>query len=191
MDQDETWHAGRPWPRPHCLRWGSSSPAPKGAQPPFSVHVRCGQTAGWIKIPLGAEVGLSRGDFVLDGDPAPLPKKGVEPPIFSPFLLWPNGWMNQDATWYGRRPRPRLHCARWGPSLPRKKWAQPHQLLAHVCCGQTAVCIRIPFGTEVSLSLGDIVLDGTQRPSLKGHTPNFRPMSIVAKRLDGLRCHMV
>jgi len=28
---------------------------------------------------------------VLDGDPAPLPKKGAEPPIFDPFLLWPNG----------------------------------------------------------------------------------------------------
>jgi len=21
MDQDETWHGGRPWPRPHCVRW--------------------------------------------------------------------------------------------------------------------------------------------------------------------------
>ena len=27
--------------------------------------------AGWIKMPLGVEVGLSPGDFVLDGDPAP------------------------------------------------------------------------------------------------------------------------
>jgi len=32
-----------------------------------------------IKMPLGTEVGLSPGDFVLDGDPAPLPKKGAEP----------------------------------------------------------------------------------------------------------------
>jgi len=29
---------------------------------------------------LGTEVGLSPGDFVLDGDSAPLPKKGAEPP---------------------------------------------------------------------------------------------------------------
>ena len=29
---------------------------------------------------LGMEVGLSPGDFVLDGDPAPLPKKGAKPP---------------------------------------------------------------------------------------------------------------
>jgi len=25
MDQDETWHAGRPRPWPHCVRWGPSS----------------------------------------------------------------------------------------------------------------------------------------------------------------------
>ena len=32
-DQDETWHAGRPRPWPNCVRWGPSSPSPKGAQP--------------------------------------------------------------------------------------------------------------------------------------------------------------
>ena len=31
-------------------------------------------------MPLGMEAGLSPGDFVLDGDPAPLPRKGAEPP---------------------------------------------------------------------------------------------------------------
>ena len=31
-------------------------------------------------MPLGMEVGLSPGDFVLDEDPAPLPKMGAEPP---------------------------------------------------------------------------------------------------------------
>ena len=35
-------------------------------------------------MPLGTEVGLGPGDIVLDGDPAPLPKKGC--PIFGPFL---------------------------------------------------------------------------------------------------------
>ena len=57
---------------------------------------------------LGTEMGLGPGHIVLDGDPAPSPKKGAEPPsIFGPFLLWPNGWMHQDAIWYGGRPRPR------------------------------------------------------------------------------------
>ena len=48
---------------------------PKGAQPTPPkknlAHVCCGQTAGWIKMPLGMEVGLGPGDFVLDEDPAP------------------------------------------------------------------------------------------------------------------------
>jgi len=62
---------------------------------------------------LGMEVGLGPGHIVLDGDPAPLPKKGTEPPPdFDPCLLWPNGWMDQDATWYGNRPWPRRLCVR-------------------------------------------------------------------------------
>jgi len=36
--------------------------------------------AGWIKMPLGMEVGLGPGHTVLDGDPAPLPRQGAEPP---------------------------------------------------------------------------------------------------------------
>ena len=45
------------------------------------------------------EVGLSPGDFVLDADPAPSPKRVVPYPIFGPYMLWPTGWMDQDATW--------------------------------------------------------------------------------------------
>jgi len=47
----------------------------------------------------GVQVGLGPGHIVLDGDPAPPPEKGGEPPIFGPYLLWPNDWMDQDATW--------------------------------------------------------------------------------------------
>jgi len=32
-------------------------------------------------MPLGGKVDLSPTDIVLDGDPAPLPQKGAEPPI--------------------------------------------------------------------------------------------------------------
>jgi len=38
------------------------------------------QMAAWIKIPLGTEVGLSPGDIVLDGDPAP-PKRCIAPQL--------------------------------------------------------------------------------------------------------------
>ena len=52
--------------------------------------------------------------------------------------------MKLGETWHAGRPRPRPHCAMWGPSSPQR-----------------------------------------------GTAPNFRPMSVVAKRLDGLRCHWV
>ena len=54
--------------------------------------------AGWIKLPLGMEVGL--GHIVLDGDSARL-LKGHSPQIFGPCLLWPNFWIAEDATWCG------------------------------------------------------------------------------------------
>jgi len=51
--------------------------------------------AARIKMPLGIELGLGPGDLMLDGDPAPPKKGGGAPsPIFSPFLLRPNGWMH-------------------------------------------------------------------------------------------------
>jgi len=34
VDQDETWHGGRPRPRPLCVRWGPSPPK-KGTAPNF------------------------------------------------------------------------------------------------------------------------------------------------------------
>jgi len=58
-------------------------------------------------------------------------------PLCDVDVLWPNGWMDQDTTWYGGRPRPRGHCLRWGPSSPTERnTAAPH-FLAHVYCGQT------------------------------------------------------
>jgi len=81
MDQDETCHAGRPRPWSHCVGWRPSSPSPKGHSPlQCLAHICCGQMAGWIKMPLGMEVDLSPGDFVLDGEPA-------SPKIFGPCLL--------------------------------------------------------------------------------------------------------
>jgi len=37
----------------------------------FLIHVSCGQTAGWIKMPLGTEEDLGPGLIVLGGDPVP------------------------------------------------------------------------------------------------------------------------
>jgi len=133
MDQDTTWYGGRPRPRQLSLRWGPRSPSPKRGQSPllpafpqFSAHVYCGQTAAWIKMPLGSEIGLGPDDIVLDGDPAPPPQQGggAPSPIFGPCLLWPNGWMDQDGTWHGRGPWSRPHCTRWDPAPPLQKGAE-------------------------------------------------------------------
>jgi len=62
--------------------------------------VYCGQTVGWIKMSPGTEVGFGPGHTVLDVDPDH-PKRAQQSAIIGPCLLWPNGWMDQDATWYG------------------------------------------------------------------------------------------
>jgi len=45
--------------------------------------------------------------------------------------------------------------------------------------------------TSMEVSLGSGVVVGTQTPPQRATTPNFRPMSVVAKQLDGWRCHLV
>jgi len=97
MDQDETWHAGKP--RKSALA------------------TLCQMETSY-------------------------PQKWAQPPIFGPCLLWPNGWMDEDATWYGGRSRPKPHCIRWEPSSPPKGAQQPPlyglcllwQTIAHLRC---------------------------------------------------------
>ena len=64
-----------------------SPPAKGGRAPQFSAHVYCAQTAGWIKMPHGMEVGLDPSDILLDGDPAPPPQKVDTAPNFSPMSI--------------------------------------------------------------------------------------------------------
>jgi len=68
----------------------------------LSVTLVCyGQTVGWIKMKLGTQVELGPAHIVLGGDPAPPHPKGHSPPLHfsAPYLLWPKGWVDQDATW--------------------------------------------------------------------------------------------
>jgi len=52
-----------------------------------------------------------------------------------------------------------------------------------VYCDQTVGWTKMPLGTEVGIGAGHIVLDGEPVPPKKGHSPpDFRPMSLVAKR---------
>ena len=69
----------------------------------------------------------------------------------------------------------------------------PPQLLTHVYCGQIAGWIKMALGMEVGLGPGHIALGGDPAalPQKGAEPPFFPPISIVAKRLDGLRCHLV
>jgi len=173
-------------PPPFFPKRGQSAP------PQFPAHVCCGQTAWWIKMALGMQVGLGPGHIVLDGNPAPLPKNGAEPQFSVHF------YFGQTA-----------ECIRMplgmevglglcdivldgDPATPRKKGTRtPTQFLAHVYCGKMAGWMKVPLGTEVNIGPGDIVLDGVVALPKRGTATSFRFMSIVAKRLDGWRRHLV
>jgi len=80
-DQDETWHAGRPLPWPHCVRWGPSSPPLKGHSPPIfgpcllRPNGCMDQVVTWYG-------GRPRSRRICVRRVSP-PQKGAEPPKFS------------------------------------------------------------------------------------------------------------
>ena len=155
--------------------------------------VYCGQTVGRIKIKLGAKVGLGPGHIVLGGEPAPPPQRG-SPPIVGPYLLRPNGCMDQDVTWYGGRPRPTRLCVRWDSLPPPQKGGCPKIF---------GPCLLRPNGwiDEAGTWHGGrpqprrlCVRWGPSTLPQKGGLaplPNFWPISIVDKRLNASRCHLV
>ena len=134
--------------------------------------------AAWIKMPLGMEVGFGPGNFVLDGDPAPLPKKGAVHPNFRPSL-WQNGWMDQDGTWRGSRPQPRRLCIRWGPSHPLQKGGgAPSPIFGPFLLWPNGWMHQDAIGMEVGLNPRDFVFHRDPVPSPKmgwNPSPIFGP----------------
>ena len=68
------------------------------------TFVHCGQTVGRIKTKLGRP---RPWPHCVRWGPSSLSPKGAQPPIFGPYLLRPNGCMDQDVTWYEARHRPK------------------------------------------------------------------------------------
>ena len=84
-----------------CYRWrGESSPA---------CVVR--GTARGVRWAWRITAGLCHAFLVLP----------YTAPSFRHCLLLPNGWMDEDATWYESRPQPRPHCIRRAPSSPLRE----------------------------------------------------------------------
>jgi len=84
------------------------------------------------------------------------------------------------------------HIVLDGDPAPSPKGTQP-PIFGPYLLWQMAGQIKIPLSMEAGLGPGDCDKCGRSSPlPKKGAEPlNFRPMSIVAKRLDGLRCHLV
>ena len=124
---------------------------------------------------------------------SPPPPKWAQSPNFWPMSVVTKQLDGSRCHLVRRYASAQQHCVRWGPSFPLQKrgTAAPH-FSAHVYCGQMAGWIKMPFGTEAGLGPGHTVLDGDAAPPQKtGTAPNFWPMSVVAKRLDGSRYHLV
>jgi len=151
--------------------------------------------AGWIKMPIVMEVGLTPGDFVLDWDPAPPTKKGGGAPNFWRISIVANSSMHEGAAWYWGRRRPRRHCfvgSQFPPPPPTKR-AQLLAFQAHVflwpngCIYQHITC----YGVR-PLAHATFCYMRTQLPRKRTQpTPNFWPICLLAKWLDGWRPHLV
>jgi len=109
------------------------------------------------------------------GTELPPPNKGAQQPLllFGPCVLWPNGCMDQDATWYGCRPRPRPRDVRWDLAPPNKGALQsPHFRPMSIVAMQTAGRRYRGIGH----SLCDVVLDSPSTESGTTATPLFDPL---------------
>ena len=107
------------------------------------TFVHWDQTVGRIKMKLGGQVGLGLGHIVLDGGMKPV--LGTEPPPqFSASF-----YCGQTAGWIKMPLDTEVGFGLGNfvldgdPALSQKGGHSPTQLSAHVCCSQTAECIKI------------------------------------------------
>jgi len=132
----------------------------------------CGQTAVCITIQLGTEVGLILGDCVTWGHSSP-PLKGHRPPILGPCVLWPKGWMDQHATWYGGIGLSQGDIVLDGDQVLPQKRAQlpifdPHVLWPNGCVYHDTTW----YGCRPQRRR-QLCYMGHSSPPLKGHSPQF------------------
>jgi len=110
-----------------CVTWDPAPAQKRNTAAPNFRPVSCGQTAGWIKMSLGMEIGLCPGHVVLVGDPpTPLPPKGHTTEVD----------LGQN------------HIVLDGDPAPLKNWAQHPQFWA-----VSVVAIRSPISSTAELLL--------------------------------------
>ena len=135
VDKDETWQAGRPRPRPHCVRWGPSSPEKGGTAPNFRLMSFVAKLLGGSRCHLVRRYRHRPRRQCVRWEPSSPEKRKA--PHFRPMSVVAQRMGGPRCHLVRRWPRPRRHCVRWEPSSPyRKKHSSPH-FSAHVYCGQT------------------------------------------------------
>jgi len=142
---------------------------------------------------LDMPVGLGPGHIALDWDPAELPtSKRGRSSQFSTHICCGRmaGWIKMPlGRAVGVSPS---DIVLDGDPAPLSERGRSPQFSARVYCSQTAGWINMPLGVEVGLDPGHIVLYGDPAlPPQRCTAPNIRPISVVAKWLDGSRCHLV
>ena len=96
----------------------------------FLAHVYCGQTAGWIKMPLGTEVNLGPAHIVSGGDPDP-PERRTAAPLFSAHVYCGNGC-----------PFQLLLSSHSHTVWILTKWLKMHELYSFVCTNDWTLALN-------------------------------------------------
>jgi len=91
-----------------------------------TVYVRNNLYINLSLVTMNSRLVLFLGDCFTNGSPYAMGPLSSVCPVYDVGVLWPNGWMDQDATWYGGKPRPRPYCVRWGPASHGKGHSSPH-----------------------------------------------------------------
>jgi len=112
---------------------GTLLPLPKkGTEPPIFNPFLFWPTAGY------------QDGTLYRGRPGPSDRRcvrwGPAPPSFR--LLWPNGWMDKDFTWYRSRPQLMPHCVQRRPMQlpsPRKGHTSPPLFGPCLLCPQSPI----------------------------------------------------
>ena len=165
-----------PRTRPYCVRWELSYP--KRAQPPI-IGLFPLWPNGWMdqdsrrQRHLMGRYASAQATLCYTRTQLP-PKGGIAAPTFRP-ICGSNGWMDQDAIWYGDRPIGPGHIVLDGDSAtqPQKGTAalsfRPMSIVAKRL--EPAWWIKMPPGREVGLGPGHIVKYGDPAPPHgKGHS---------------------
>ena len=163
MNEAGTWQGGRPQPRRLCVRWGPSTPPPKGGGAPSQIF---GPFLLWLNGSMHEDATWygcwpqPRGLCVRWRTSHPS-RQGGGAPKFSAHV-----YCGQTAEWIkmslGMEVDLGLRDILFDvdPATPPRKMGTPTptQFLAHVYCGQMAGWMKTLLGTEVDLGAGHIVL---------------------------------